>query len=100
MQKQRAEFESFADGRVRICRPGEGEAFVTLDFGEERVGVTRYYQALNADVHIVRVIHIPQRRDVEANFLAEIGGDRFIIKEAQHKNDTLPRTTVLALAEM
>ena len=51
MQKQRAEFESFADGRVRICRPGEGEAFVTLDFGEERVGVTRGRAHCACDPH-------------------------------------------------
>lgn len=97
-ERTRIAFESFADGRVTVKKPG-GKTYATLNFGEERVGVTRYYNALNADVHISRVIHIPQHRQIKANFLAEIDGEEFVVKEAQHKNATFPKVTVLVLAE-
>lgn len=98
MERTQIEFERFTDGRVTVKKPG-GKTYATLNFGEERVGVTRYYNALNADVHIVRVIHVPQHREIKANFLAEINGEEFVVKEAQHKNTTFPKVTVLALSE-
>lgn len=97
-ERTRIAFESFADGRVTVKKPG-GKTYATLNFGEESVGVTRYYNALNADVHISRAIHIPQHRKIKANFLAEIDGEEFVVKEAQHKNATFPKVTVLVLAE-
>lgn len=98
MERTQIEFERFTDGRVTVKKPG-GKTYATLNFGEERVGVTRYYNALNADVHIVRVIHVLQHREIKANFLAEIDGEEFVVKEAQHKNATFPKVTVLALSE-
>lgn len=94
------EFETFGNGKVKICRPGEEKAYITLNFGEKAVGSTRYYNALNADIHIKRVIRVPQRREIEANFLAEIDGESYVIKEAQHINKAFPSITVLALAEV
>lgn len=98
MEQTQVKFESFADGRVTVKKHG-GKIYATLNFGEERVGVTRYYNALNADVHIVRVIHVPQHRKIKANFLAVIDGEEFVIKEVQHKKDTFPKVSVLSLAE-
>lgn len=100
IRELRIEFECFTDGKVHIRRPGEEAAYITLSFGEEQRGVTRYYQALNADIHIARVIHVLRRRDIEANFLAEIDGEVFVVKEVQHKKTTYPPVTVLALAEI
>ncbi len=98
-REQRIEFESFTDGRVTLKRAG-GEPYITLNFGEKTVGSTRYYNALNSDIHIKRVIRVPQRREIEADFLAEISGKTFVVKEAQHIDKTFPRVTVLALAEV
>lgn len=98
MEQTQIKFESFADGRVTVKKPG-GKTYATLNFGEERVSITRYYNALNADVHISRVIHVPQHREIKANFLAEIDGEEFVVKEVQHKNDTFPKVSVLALSE-
>lgn len=98
MEKTQVQFESFADGRVTVKKPG-GKIYAALNFGEERVSVTRYYNALNADVHIARVIHVPQHRKIKANFLAEIDGEEYVVKEAQPKNSTFPKVSVLVLAE-
>lgn len=98
-KQQTVQFEQFADGVVRIRRSGEQEPYIKLNFGEEKVSATRYYNALDSDVHIARVIHVLRRDDIKPTFLAEIAGSLYEIKEAQTRFKTKPQVTVLALAE-
>lgn len=94
-----AEFVNFTDGVCDVAHPGEAEPYLHVPFGFVMISATRYYNALNSDVHIKEVIQIPQQRCLQASSIVSIGENRYIVKEVQHKNYTLPKTTVLSLAE-
>ncbi len=98
--KTTLELERFCDGIVLIRRPGENEPYVRLNFGEEQVSAVRYYNALDSDIHIKRVIHVHRRDEIQPTFLAEIAGVTYEVKEAQPRFNTYPQLTVLALAEV
>lgn len=69
-------------------------------FAYRTVGMARYFEAMQNQIKISKMILIPRYADVDTNDIVIINGDntQYRIEQVQHKNDTKPVTTQLTLS--
>ena len=90
-------FQIFPDGIVEIKKEaktvndGKRPTSVdvpcwTLRYQEQKVGITRYYEALRADIQITMVIRVP-RLPITTQHIAVISGQRYKIVQVQAVTD-------------
>lgn len=102
--------ESFNDGVVQLFSARdvsdigrapviELELIHTLHFAEKRVGVTRYYQARQAQVEVDRVIRVQYVPGIHTNIIAKIDDKEYRIDQIQTVEDVYPRCLDLTLTE-
>lgn len=102
--------ESFNDGVISLFSTEDiaivGRAPVkeltliyTLHFAEKRVGVTRYYQARQAQVEVDRVVRIQYVPGIHTNIIAKINGKEYRIDQIQAVENVYPKCLDLTLTE-
>lgn len=98
MQKK---FEEFNDGIAEIYNVTADDKLKKvksgLRFGNENIGISRFYAARAADTRVDRVIHILRQQDIEPHQVVVIESEQYDIDKADHINDTLPPITKLSL---
>lgn len=99
---------TFNDGVVQICNvidaAPEGAKPVEqlqkkyhLRYEERMVGVTRYWQALQANAKIEKVIRCQRRPDVTSQDIAVIVAAQYQIKQVQYPEGVVPPAMDLSL---
>lgn len=96
-------FEAFASGVCDIYKPGEDgteQKEYHLRYVDRVVGIKRFFEAAAAQVEISAVIRVPQRLEISTNYIVQISGKRYRIKQVQHLSDTLPPVSDLSLCQI
>ncbi|MDO4553703.1 MAG: hypothetical protein Q4B70_00990 [Lachnospiraceae bacterium] len=100
-QNRKATFETFNDG---ICYFHEidddgnaGTVKEKIRFQERTVGIKRYYEAMTAKVQIDRLIRIPYQGWLTSEYLANVEGQLYEIKQVQYIPDSLPKCNDISL---
>lgn len=105
-------FQTFNDGICAVYRvenvagagekPKKGlcEKYGRVPFERRKVGLTRFYQAKQADVRITDVIRIPRQMGIGTNDVCLIGGMQYRVQQAQLVPDTLPQSVDLTLERL
>lgn len=74
---------------------------VRLDYAEQRLGITRYYAAAQANVQVERVIRVQRHRDVNAQDVAITeDGVQYRIDLVQTVPDAYPESLDLTLTRV
>ena len=106
------EFQTFNDGVCSInCvknvaepgdKPREGleTKYGRIPFERRKVGLQRFYQAMQADVQITDLIRIPYQMNISTNDVCVIKDRQYLIKQVQAIKDTLPASTDLTLERL
>ncbi len=102
--KTQIEFETFNDGNVRIYETDENDNIISnkfhnFRFGEEKVGITRFYSAKQNDIEISKVIHVHKCLELRTDMAAVINSTRFKIEQIQHDSFKNPPITILSLSQ-
>ena len=71
-----------------------------LRFAWHTVGMTRYYEAMQAQVRISNAVDVPLRADVNPQDVAIIDGRQYRIIQKQEKRDTRPASMLLSLSDI
>lgn len=74
--------------------------FDRVPFERRKLGLTRFYQAMQADVKVEDVIRVPRNRQIQTNDICSKDGRRYRISLAQEVKDTLPPSTDLTLIRL
>ena len=100
------QFETFNDGTVKLYETDENDNIIeenkhTFRFGEEKVGIKRYFEALQNDIQIEKVIHIQKRKDFKyrTDYAAVIKDSRYKIEQIQFDNNRNPAVVILSLSQ-
>lgn len=107
----RPEFIPFNDGICTIYSvensAGDGDMPVEqlilkykLRFRWHTVGMSRYYEAMQAQVKISNAVDVPLRVDVNAQDVAVINDRQYRIIQKQEKRDTKPASMLLTLTDI
>lgn len=105
------DFLSFNDGTCEIYTvsntaekgdmPVEGLILkYTLRFRWHTVGMSRFYEALQAQVRITNAVEVPLREDVNPQDVAVINGRQYRITQKQERRDTRPASMLLTLSDI
>lgn len=97
------EFKTFRDGRCEVWSvSGNGldTKICSVSFEDQTVTYRRYYAARAATTRVDRVIHVPQRPEIDVTRQIVIRGDRYKVEQCQPLDDTNPRITVLTLKKL
>ena len=102
--KTNPEFLEFNDGTVTIYDTDDNDEIIKATgrahrFGNEKIGITRYYAARQDDIELDKVIHIHMDKKVKADYAAVIDGTRYKIEHVQQDKYSNPRSTVLSLSQ-
>lgn len=108
--------KTFNDGVVKIYRiantadPGRTpsmkkvEQVISCRFGKKRVGLGRYWSAMQNEIRIDQLVEIPApsqtRQDeivLNTEDIAIINGQNYYIKQIQEANEELPPSWILSL---
>lgn len=111
MRIKSSDFISFNDGICRIysveniAEPGDRpeEHLIEkykLRFRWHTVGMSRYYEAMQAQVNITNAVDVPLRADVNPQDVAIINGRQYRILQKQEKRDTRPASMLLTLTDI
>ncbi len=97
-------FETFNGGLVDIYETDDDDDIIRNSikrraFGEETIGVKRYFSARQNDIELEKVIHIHRDLKITTENAAVINRTRYKIEQVQHKSDTNPPVTVLSLSQ-
>lgn len=107
--KTPVEFQTYNDGFCAVygveniaeqgAKPVKGlrEKFPRIPFERLKVGLTRYYEAMQADVRVQELVRIPRQRLIHTNDVCVISGNQYRIVQVQDVPDTLPPSTDLSL---
>ncbi|MBP3701700.1 MAG: hypothetical protein J6I64_07405 [Lachnospiraceae bacterium] len=110
--KTPVDFQTFTDGICKIYqvvnaaeagdRPKDGlrVMYERVPYERRTVGVTRFYQAAQADVKIEALIRIPYQPRIGTNHICEINGLQYRIRQAQEIKETMPQATDLSLERL
>lgn len=110
--KAPVEFQTFNDGVCKIYqvenvaepgdRPKDGlkVLYKRVPFERRKVGVTRFFQAAQADMKIEALIRIPYQPKIGTNHICEINGLQYRICQVQEVKETMPRATDLSLERL
>lgn len=98
------EFLTFNDGTVRIYDTDDNDSIITAtgrshQFGNEKIGITRYYAARQDDIELDKVIHIHRSLSVTAESAAVIDNTRYKIEHVQQEPYSNPPSTILSLSQ-
>lgn len=102
--KNNPEFLTFNDGLVTTYDTDDNDNIIPATgrdhrFGNEKIGITRYYAARQNDIEINKVIHIRRSLSVTTESAAVIGRTRYKIEQVQQEPYTNPASTVLSLSQ-
>lgn len=97
-------FLTFNDGIVNIYKTDENDntiadTLLTFRFGEEKIGITRFYSAKQNDIEVSKVIHIHKNTDLRTDMAAVINGERYKIIQIQIDSSTNPSCSILTLSQ-
>lgn len=97
-------FEEFNDGKIDIYETDDNDEIIRNSckrrfYGEETIGVKRYFSARQNDIELNKVIHIHRDLKVTTENVAVIERTRYKIEQVQHKTETNPYVTVLSLSQ-
>lgn len=96
-------FVTFNDGTLDLCKTRERTIIETkqkgLRFGNQTVGVTRFWNAKVAASAIDRLIAIPLISGITQKDVCIIDGKQYAIKQIQQKFDKTPACLFLSLEE-
>lgn len=98
------EFLTFNDGVVDICDVDDygkplRKGCKRCHFGNQKIGITRYFAARQNDIEINKVIHIHKDLSITTDKTAIIKKTVFKIEQVQHDDYTNPKSTVLTLSQ-
>ena len=102
--KTNPEFLEFNDGTVTIYDTDDNDEIIKATgsahrFGNEKIGITRYYAARQDDIELDKVIHIHRSIGVTTESAAVIGKTRYKIEQVQQDTNSNPQSTVLSLSQ-
>ena len=97
-------FETFNDGFVDVYETDFNDKIIRNTrkryfFGNETVGIKRYYAARQNDIDIKLVIHIQKNLNITTENAAVIQSTRYKIVQVQHFDNKNPAITVLSLEQ-
>lgn len=103
--------QAFNDGVAQICfvvdvaEPGykpveKLEPFVTLRYENQRVGVQRYYAAMQNQVQVDRVIRVPRARITTQEVAVTEDGEEYRIDQVQEVPEVWPPCLDLTLTRI
>jgi hypothetical protein len=107
--KMMVPFQTYNDGICKLCRldnvaaPGlmPKKALTVIHervpFERRKVGVTRFYDAMQENVEITAVIRVPDHFDVSTQDYCILDGKQYGIHQVQEVNDTMPPSRDLSL---
>jgi SPP1 family predicted phage head-tail adaptor len=100
--QSQAEFLTFNDGLVDFYKTERAvvkqDTLKSFRFGEETIGLNRFYSARQNDIKLSKVIHIHYAPEIVPEMVAVIADVQYKIEQVQHKRETLPRCTVVSLS--
>ena len=102
--KSTVDFLTFNDGILRLFETDNDDAIIAASekkypFGEQVIGVKRYFAARSNDIELKKVIHIHRNLAAVTDMAAVIGNTRYKIEQVQHPMNTNPPCTVLSLSQ-
>lgn len=111
MPVKSSDFISFNDGICGIysientAAPGDRPTEHLIEkyklrFRWHTVGMSRYYEAMQAQVNITNAVDVPLRVDVNPQDVAVIDGRQYRIMQKQEKRDTRPASMLLTLTDI
>lgn len=102
--------QTFNDGLVKICviediatpgyapKPTITEVKATLRYAEKRVGINRYYSAMQNQIEIAKVIRVLRLDNITTQDIAVLqNGEKFRIDQVQVVEDVYPQCLDLSL---
>lgn len=100
---QDSNFVTFNSGVLDLCKVKDRAIVETkqksLRFGDQTVGVVRFWKAKVAASTITRLIAIPQIPEITQKDICIIEGQQYKIQQVQKKFDTNPPCFFLSLEE-
>ena len=102
--KTNPEFLEFNDGTVIIYDTDDNDEIIKATgrahmYGNEKIGITRYYAARQDDIELDKVIHIHRSLSVTAESAAVIDNTRYKIEHVQQEPYSNPPSTILSLSQ-
>ena len=102
--KTNPEFLKFNDGTVTIYDTDDNDEIMKATgrahrFGNEKIGITRYYAARQDDIELDKVIHIHRSLSVTEESAAVIDNTRYKIEHVQQEPYSNPPSTILSLSQ-
>lgn len=103
--------QGYNDGNVQIYEivdtaevgrapaPALGDKICDLRYAEQRVGVTRYYNALQAQVRIDKVLRVQRNDAITTDMIAVVRGIPYRIDQVQTVMDIYPPSLDLSLVK-
>lgn len=97
-------FLTFNDGIAHIYETDDNDNIVVNSirkyrYGNEKIGVTRFYGAKQNDIELSKVIHIHYDESLQTDMALVIDCTRYKIEQIQHDKSKNPPCTVLSLAQ-
>jgi len=100
---QDKEFITFNSGTLELCQVKERTIIATkksgIRFGDQTVGVVRFWEAKVADSTINRLVAIPLVPGITQKDICIINSQQYKIKQIQQKFDKTPPHLLLSLEE-
>ena len=104
MTQSDIKFLTFNDGVAFVFDTDENDTIIAntarkYRFGNEKVGVTRYYGAKQSDIELSKVIHIHCDEKIQPDMALVIDCTRYKIEQVQHDRCKNPPCTILSLSQ-
>lgn len=71
-----------------------------LRFRWHTVGMSRYYEAMQAQVKISNAVDVPLRADIDPQDVCVIDGRQYRIEQVQQRRDSKPPSLLLSLSDI
>ncbi len=71
-----------------------------LRFRWHTVGMSRFYEAMQAQVKITNAVDVPLRADIDPQDVVIIDGRQYRIEQVQQRRDSKPPTLLLSLSDI
>ena len=99
------DFLTFNDGVVSLYNTDDNEQIISntrrdFRFGNQKIGITRFYAARHNDIELNRLIHIHKNDTVTTEDAAVIGSTRYKIEQIQQDFYSNPPSTILSLSQV
>lgn len=102
--KNNIDFLTFNDGVAAVYETDENDAVIVdsvkkYRYGEEKIGVTRFYSAKQHDIDLQKVIHVHLAQNLRTDMAVIIDDTCYKVEQIQHSKLTNPPSTVLSLSQ-